>query len=105
LRTRGVGGGGAGRRTPEVPEAYESGCEEGASGVEERVPRRSGAAGDEGLVNFVEAGVTRSDGERGEGPGPAPAFAVAAEAAKEEEIEDEVVGEVGGLAQSEIQGI
>jgi hypothetical protein len=72
--------------------------EEGADGVEEGIPWAGGAAGDEGLVDFVEAGVAGGDDEGGEAPRPAPADAGAANGAEKQNGEDEIFGEVGALA-------
>ena len=72
--------------------------EEGADGVEERVPGSGGAAGDKGLVNFVEAGVAGGDDECGDAPRPAPTQAGAADGAEKQNAEDEIFGEVRALA-------
>src|SRR5580700_1703195 len=69
--------------------------EEGADGIEKGIVGRGGAAGDEGLMDFVHDGIARSDRESGEAPGPAPAFAIAADATVEQEAENKVLGEVG----------
>src|SRR5437879_3642367 len=86
------------RPAEEKPEEEDDGCDEGADGVEERVPGRSGAAGDEGLVDFVERGIACRDRKGGECPRPAPSNARAAHTAKKKNIEDEIFREVRGLA-------
>src|SRR5258707_15771006 len=70
----------------------------GSDGVEEGVPRRGRAADDKGLVDFIQRGVSGSDGKCEEGPRPTPALAIVTGSAEEEQIEDEVLGEVSGLA-------
>src|SRR5579871_2960274 len=80
----------------EVGEEGEVG-KEGADGVEQGVPWGGGAASDEGLVDFVEAGVAGGDDEGGDAPGPVPADAGTADAAEKQNAEDEVFGEVRGL--------
>jgi hypothetical protein len=86
-------GGGAGLRSEEGEVG-----KEGADGVEEGVPRAGGSAGHEGLMDFVEAGVAGGDDESGDAPSPAPAEASAADGAEKQNAEDEILGEVGGLA-------
>ena len=81
----------------EVGEKGEVG-EEGADGVEQGIPGGGGAAGDEGLVDFIEAGVAGGDDEGGYAPGPVPADADAAHGAEKQDAEDEIFGEVGALA-------
>ena len=80
----------------EVSEKGEVG-EESADGVEQGIPRGGGAAGDEGLVNFVEARVAGGDDESGDAPRPAPADARAADGAEKQNAEDEIFGEVRRL--------
>lgn len=72
--------------------------EEGADGVEQGVPGGGGAAGNEGLVDFVEAGVAGGDDEGGDAPGPVPADARAADGAEKQNAEDEIFSEVGALS-------
>jgi hypothetical protein len=100
LRLSGGIGGGCGRcgffAQVEPCEEGEVG-EEGADGVEEGIPWAGGAADDEGLVNFVEAGVAGGDDQGGEAPRPAPADTGAADGAEEQNGEDEIFGEVGAL--------
>src|SRR5579864_6950558 len=86
---------GAAEAEPE-PEGSEG--EEGADGVEKGIVRRGGAASDEGLVDFVHDGIACGHREGGNAPGPTPAFAIAPDAAVDEEAENEIFGEVGGLA-------
>src|SRR5713226_2271702 len=57
------------------PEPEDGEGEEGAGGVEKGIVGGGFAAGDEGLMDFVESGIAGSDAERGESPGPAPADA------------------------------
>ena len=80
----------------EVGEEGEVG-DEGADGVEEGIPGGGGAAGDEGLVDFVEAGVAGGDDEGSDAPCPMPADAGAANATEKQNAEDEVFSEVGAL--------
>jgi hypothetical protein len=77
--------------------------DQGAGGVEKRVPGGGGARGDEGLVNFVEAGIGGGDEPGGGGPRPAPVGAAGADAAIEKNEEDEVFGEVGAFADEEME--
>ena len=84
------------------PEEEEEAGDEGADGVEERVPGRSGAAGDEGLVDFVERGIACRDRKSGECPRPAPSNARAAHTAKKKNIEDEIFCKVRGLADEKV---
>src|SRR5882757_10489668 len=79
-------------------EKDEDECNGGSDGIEEGVPRRGRAADDKGLVDFIQRGVSGSDGKSEEGPRPAPAGAIATGSAEEEQIENEVLGEVSGLA-------
>jgi len=79
--------------------------EEGADRVEKGIVRRSGAAGDEGLVNFVHDGIARGDGKGGDPPGPAPAFAIASDAAINQEAENKIFGEVGAFADEMVHEI
>ena len=72
--------------------------EESADGIEQGIPRSGGAAGDERLVDLVEAGVASGDDEGSKAPGPVPTFAGSADAAEKQDTEDEIFGEVGALA-------
>jgi hypothetical protein len=89
--------GGAGAEVA-VEEVDDGEGDEGAGGVEEGVPCGGGAGGDKGLVDFVEGGISGGDKPGGPGPGPAPTGVSGANAAKEDHIEDEILGEVRGLA-------
>lgn len=80
----------------EVREEDEVG-EEGADGIDKGIPRSGGAAGDEGLVDFVEACVAGGDDEGGDAPRPMPTDACAADSAEEKNAEDEIFGEVSGF--------
>ena len=80
------------------PEPDDAESEKRADGIDQGVVGRGLAAGDEGLVDFVERGIAARDEERSQSPGPAPADVAAANAAKEKRAEDEVLGEVGALA-------
>lgn len=80
------------------PEPENGEGEERADGIEEGIIRGGFAAGDEGLMDFVESGIAGGDKERGESPGPAPARAGTSNAAKEEKAKDEVFNEVGRFA-------
>ena len=80
-----------------VKEKDEDECDGSSDGVEERVPGRGRAGGDKGLVDFVERGITGGDGKSDEGPRPTPAFAIATGSAEEQQIENEILGEVSGL--------
>ncbi len=79
--------------------------DEGPSGVEEGIPGGSVARRDEGLMDFVEGGVGCGDEPCGEGPGPMPADARTANAAVEQQIENEIFGEVRGFADEEVDGV
>src|SRR5579885_1160400 len=72
--------------------------EESAEGIQQGIVRRSSAAANESLMDFVERGVERGGEPRREAPGPAPALLPGAKSAIEKEAEDEVLGEVRGLA-------
>jgi len=72
--------------------------EEGPGGIDKGIVRRGLAAGDERLMDLIESGVAEGDEQRGQSPGPAPADAATANATVEEQTEDEVFGEVSGLA-------
>ena len=91
--------------TEAKPEPEESEGEEGADGIEKGIVRRGGAAGDEGLVDFVHDGIASSDRKSGDAPGPAPAFAIAANAAINQEAENKIFGEVGALADEMVDEI
>lgn len=94
-----------GTKEPEVEiEKYEKGGES-ACGVEERVPGRSGTRGNERLVEFVENRIDGGDEPCGESPRPVPAVAASADAATKEQIENEVFGEVGGLADQKMDDV
>jgi len=80
-----------------VKEKDEDECNGSSDGVEERVPRRSRTADDKGLVDFIQRGVSGSDGKSEEGPRPTPALAIATGSTEEEQIENEILGEVSGL--------
>lgn len=80
------------------PEPDDAESEERADGIDEGIVRGGLAAGDESLVDFVERGIAESDEQRGQSPGPAPANARATNPAVEQQAEDKVLGEVGGLA-------
>ena len=56
-------------------------------------------------MDFVEGGVGGSDEPGGESPGPVPAAARSANAAIKENKEDEVFGEVSGLADEVVDGV
>src|SRR2546429_1427253 len=81
-----------------VKEKDEDECNGGSDGIEEGVPRRGRAADDKGLVDFIQRGVSGRDGKSEEGPRPTPAGAIATGSAEEEQIENEVLGEVSDLA-------
>jgi len=80
-----------------VKEKDEDECDGGSDGVEERVPWRCRAADDEGLVDFIERGISGRDGKGDEAPRPMPAFAIATGSAEEQQIENEILAEVRGL--------
>src|ERR1700675_1887352 len=80
------------------PEVEDGEGEEGADGVEQGIVGRGGAAGDEGLMDFVHDGIACGYGEGGDAPGPAPAFAIAADAAIDQETKNKIFCEVGAFA-------
>jgi len=57
------------------------------------------------LVDLVESSVGGSDEPCGEGPGPMPTVARAADATVEQHIENEIFGEVRGLANEVVDGL
>ena len=87
------------------PEEEHGEGEEGADGVKEGIVGGGGAADDEGLVDFVEAGISGGHKPGGKAPGPAPAFAVAANATIEQKTEDKIFGEVGAFADEMVNEI
>ena len=87
------------------PEVQSGEGEEGADGVEQGIVGRSGAAGDEGLMDFVEDGVACGDGQSRDAPGPAPASAIAADPAVDQEAEDKIFSEVGAFADDVVDEI
>lgn len=93
-----LGQGGSFRAAEVEPQSEHEEREERTDGIQQRIVRRSGTAGDEGLVNFIEARIARSDKPRRKSPGPPPSRTRATNAAKNEEIEDEVFAEVRGFA-------
>ena len=98
VRTAWLGlGGDSHWATRAEPEIKDGESEESAYGIEQGIVRGSLAAGDEGLVDFVQCGIAESDEERGQSPGPAPAGARPANAAVKEHAEDKIFGEVGGF--------
>src|SRR5438552_9864335 len=70
----------------------------GADGVEQGIVWRGRTAGDEGLVNFIQNGISRGAEECRDAPRPAPAFAVAAHAAIKQQTKNKIFCEVRGLA-------
>jgi len=102
----GLGGGGfgevgaGGARSPRgaVNEEEDQQGEEGSDGVEEGIPGRGGAGGDEGLVDFVKGRISSSNEPGEESPRPAPAGAFATNAAVEQQIENEILREMGAFA-------
>jgi hypothetical protein len=94
--------GGAAEAEPEVEDGERK---ERADGVEKRIVRRGGAAGDEGLMDFVHNGVACSYGESGDTPGPAPALAIAADATVEQNTKNKIFGEVRAFADDVVNEI
>src|SRR5260221_1547383 len=92
-------------RTKAVEEEDQEEGDEGADGIDKRVPRRRRATDDEGLVNFVEDGITGSYGERGDGPRPTPTGASAASSTEEQQIKNEIFGKVGGFADEMVNNV
>src|SRR2546430_12369795 len=80
-----------------VKKKDEDECNGGSVGVEDGVPRRRRQAGDKCLVDFIQRGVSGSDGKSEEGPRPTPALAIVTGSAEEEQIENEILGEVSDL--------
>src|SRR5260370_647391 len=69
-----------------------------ANRVEQRIVSRSGTAGDERLVNFIQDGISRGEEECRKAPRPAPPLAVAAKAAIEQQAKDKIFREVRALS-------
>lgn len=86
----------------EVPKKDDKRSDEGANGVQQRIPRRCRAAYDEGLVDFVEGGIACGDGEGGKGPSPTPAGAGATNATEQKQIENEVFCKMSGFADEKV---
>jgi hypothetical protein len=57
------------------------------------------------LVDFVKGGIGGGDEPGGPGPGPAPSELREADAAEEDQVEDEIFGEVRGLADDVMDGV
>jgi hypothetical protein len=69
-----------------------------ACGVQQGIISRGCAAGDEGLVDFIQNGVARGNRERRNAPSPAPSFASRAHAAVEEQAKHKILAEVRALS-------
>ena len=86
------------RSTEAKPEKEGGEGNESADGIQQGIVGRGAAAGDESLMNFIEAGV-RSGGEPCEKcPSPAPAGAIAAETPEEQEAKNKIFSEMRALA-------
>ena len=96
---------GRGSAADTVIEKKKEDGEESSDGIEQRVVGGSGAAGDEGLMNFVQRGVEGGDRKGCEGPAPVPSGTRSANGAIEQNTKDEIFGEVGGFADEEMDAI
>src|SRR6266850_7740 len=76
---------------------YAEGCES-ADRVEQGIVRRSGAAGDERLVNLIQDGVSCGAEECRQAPRPAPPLAVTAHPAIEQQAKHKIFREVRALS-------
>ena len=70
----------------------------GANGIEEGIERGGTTGSDEGLMNFIEAGIGGGQEPGREGGGPIPAATMSAQAAIEQQEENKIFAEVGELA-------
>src|SRR5882762_2603896 len=70
---------------------------ESADRVEQGIVSRSGTAGDERLMNFIQDGISRGAEKCRDAPRPAPPFAVAAHAAIKQKIKNKIFREVRAL--------
>jgi hypothetical protein len=77
---------------------------EGARRVEQGIVRGGGAAGDEGLMDFIEGGVSRRNEPGGKPPKPAPTAVRAANTAINQEEKDEILGEMSRFSNQAVNG-
>jgi hypothetical protein len=73
--------------------------------IEQGIPRRSGPAGNERLMKFVQCRISRRDEERPNRPSKFPSVIVPAHAAHKEKTEYEIFGKVRRLADEEMHSI
>jgi hypothetical protein len=66
--------------------------------VDQYIANGGGAAGNKGLVKFVEAGVGGDENDNEKRPAKMSFPAAGANAAKQQQAEDEIFGEVAALA-------
>ena len=80
-----------------------SGCR--TRGVEQRVPRRCGAAGHERLMKFVERRIPRCNRQRRNRPAELPSPMLSSQRAQQEKTEHKIFCEVRCLADEEVQPV
>ncbi len=78
---------------PEHPERDERAC-----GIEQRIVRRSRAAGHEGLMDFIGNRVSRGNEKGSDSPGPTPACLATSHGAVEQNAKHKIFREVRALA-------
>src|SRR5260221_9141330 len=83
---------------PAEPHPKQNKGRKGANRVEQGIVWRGGTAGDEGLVNFIENGISRGAEKCRDAPRPAPPFSVAAQAAIKQKTKNKIFCEVRALA-------
>ncbi len=80
--------------SPAEPQPKHAHGKERADRVEQRIVRRSAAAGHERLVDFIHHGISCRAEECRKAPRPPPAFAVAAHTAVEQQAKDKIFRKV-----------
>ena len=86
-------------RAPEAePQPQRCKCHESSDGVQQGIIRRSRAAGDKRLVDFVQDGIARGNRESRYAPSPPPSFASRTHAAIEQQAKDKVLAEMCALS-------
>lgn len=80
------------------PEPERGEGEEGADGVEQGIVRGRRTAGDESLMDLVEAAVAGGNHQRGYTPAPMPSAPPATHRAKQQQAEHKIFGEVRAFA-------
>src|SRR5258708_14487603 len=71
--------------------------------IQQRIPGRCRAARHKPLMKFIERRISRSDHERGDGPANLPSSMLLADRAQQKKTKREIFGEVGCLANQELQ--